>query len=65
MRFLREMTIEIQRLSPGPNLNGNMAALNLVLYRDIGEQNIWAQGAPLHLVFKRYDRSADVCFVHK
>lgn len=42
-----------------------MAALNHLVYRRPDLHRVWRQGAPLHSVFKSYQREADVCFVHK
>lgn len=42
-----------------------MAAFNHLVYRRPDLHRVWRQGAPLHSVFKSYQRDADVCFVHK
>ena len=42
-----------------------MGVFNRVLYETLEPRRLWAQGAPLHSVFKAYDMQADVVFVHK
>lgn len=63
-QFLNRLVKEYVRLSPGDQ-NYDMALFNLVAYRDLRDLRVWARGAPLHSEFLAYDRSADVCFVHK
>lgn len=65
-RTLDCLTREITSIHAAqPGVNCNLAAFNRVAYRDIGKENLWMKGAPLHSQFRAYDDAADVCFVHK
>jgi len=62
--LLHQLTHEIAKLHR-PRANLNRFAFMLVLYRDFGLENIWIEGAPFNSKFKKYETTADCCFIHK
>jgi hypothetical protein len=61
--FCNKMSLQIQScIATRSSSNVNMAVFNYILY---GSNNVWAEGAPLHSIFKMYESRSDVFFAHK
>tara|TARA_R110002095_G_scaffold80430_3_gene69113 strand:+ start:674 stop:1390 length:717 start_codon:yes stop_codon:yes gene_type:complete len=63
-RFCNLLCEEFERVNAGRN-NLNMAVFNQVAYRDIGQENFWADGYPFNSEFRAFDLNADAVFIHK
>ena len=60
------MKSEFIKCSTHPSMLIDMPVLNKIVYEEYAPNQVWAQGAPLHSLFKEYefDRT-DVAFIYK
>jgi len=59
--FVNQLCLEFEQVN-AQRRNLNMAVYNQVAYRSF---KFWAEGAPFNSVFRKFDYSADVVFIHK
>lgn len=62
IEFLKYYLEEIER-SPGSSTE--MGSFNVAAHLRMPAGSVWANGAPLHSVFKQYENRLDVAFLHK